>query len=71
MTFKAFKSWCNHRACDGCWSFAVATTCIEIMRIVKEVPFWKREKVWRAINEKYGIEINIVRPINEKIYALA
>lgn len=71
MTFKAFESWCNNRACDGCWSLAIAITCIKVMQIVKTAPFWKREKTWRAINEKYGIEKNIVLPINEKIEALA
>lgn len=70
MTFKEFELWCIDRACDGCWSKRTAMFCIEVMRIVRQESFLKRERAWRALNEKGKIEETIVRPINEKIKAL-
>lgn len=66
MTFKQFESWCNERACDGCWSRRIAMFCIAVCHQVGKCRFWKRKKVWRELD----IEQNIVRPINEKIKAL-
>ena len=31
MTYKEFESWCNYRACDGCWSMKEAIICIGII----------------------------------------
>ena len=67
MTFKQFKLWCNERACDGCWGMREAIICLDVCKVVCKIRPWKRERVWREINEAYGIEKNIVCPINEKI----
>lgn len=43
-----------------------AMFCIWILKEVKKIPFWKREKVWK---EKYEKEIlrDVVEPIEKKI----
>lgn len=66
MTFKEFTSWCNDRACDGCWGMLTAMTCLDLMATVNKIPFWKREKVWREEYEKQILD-EIVEPINQKI----
>lgn len=66
MTFKEFTSWCNERACDGCWGMLTAMTCLDLMATVNKIPFWKREKVWREQYEKQVLD-EIVEPINQKI----
>ena len=66
MTFKQFGSWCNDRACDGCWGYKEALLCIEVIDNVRKYPFWKREKVWnRYFKER--IMTAIVEPTNRKI----
>lgn len=47
MTFKEFEKWCNERASDGKWSMLTAMVCIDLIKEIKRVPFWKREKVWK------------------------
>lgn len=66
MKYKEFNAWCNQRACDGCWSMMAAMFCVHILKEVKKIPFWKREKVWK---EKYEQEImrDVVEPIEKKI----
>lgn len=54
MRFREFSRWCNERACDGMWSAQYATRCISIYEEMRNIPFWKREKVWR---EKYEDEV--------------
>lgn len=71
MTFKEFKLWCSERSCDGYWSISVAAICIEIIKVVNNTVFWKREKIWQSISHHYEIEKNIVHPINKKINDLA
>lgn len=66
MTFKEFTSWCNERACDGCWGMLTAMICLDLMVTVNKIPFWKREKVWREQYEKQVLD-EIVDPINQKI----
>ena len=44
MTFKQFRTWCNHRAADGCWGLAVAMLCTEVMLEMNRTPFWERKK---------------------------
>lgn len=66
LTFKEFTSWCNERACDGCWGMFTAMTCLDLMATVNKIPFWKREKVWREQYEKQVLD-EIVEPINQKI----
>ena len=67
MSYKEFRSWCNQRCCDGYWGFNTIVTCAEIHHIVLNAPFWKREKIWRELNDKLKIVENIVEPINKKI----
>ena len=66
MTFKEFVEWCNKRACDGCWGMITAMSCIDLIKTVKKVPFWKREKYWKMEYEKRVLD-EIVNPINEKM----
>jgi hypothetical protein len=51
ITYKEFKTWCNERAQDGQWGFAVAQASIIILDNMKEIGFWSKKKVWR---EKYA-----------------
>lgn len=66
MTFREFVSWCNERACDGCWGMLEAMVCIDIIGKVREQRFCKREKFWQ---EKYYDDVmeQIVKPIEKKI----
>lgn len=66
MTFKEFESWCNQRACDGCWGGLDSMVCIDIIQTVNEKWFWKREKFWQ---EEYADDVmeQIVNPIEKKI----
>lgn len=66
MRFREFKSWCEQRACDGCWGLAEAKASIAIIEIISSALFWKREKLWR---EKYEESVvrQIVNPIERKI----
>ena len=68
MTYKEFVDWCNERACDGCWSRDTAICCINIVRHIRHLPFWKRKKEWLRIKDE--VERGIVSVINEKIQAL-
>lgn len=68
MTFKQFKKWCNDRACDGCWGFKEATYCIELIRNMMRIPWWRRNKVWREIETQ--VLCAIVTPTNRKIQGL-
>lgn len=69
MTYKEFVKWCNERACDGCWGMITAMTCIDLIRRIKKIPFWKREKYWKAEYEQKVLD-EIVNPINKKIAEL-
>lgn len=66
MTFKEFRTWCNERACDGCWGYTEAITCIDIGRKILKERFWNREKVWQKEYAWYVVPY-IVEPINKKI----
>lgn len=68
MTFKDFVRWCDERTCDGCWGMITALTCIDLVRTLRKVPFWKRERAWRE-KEKQVLE-EIVNPVNQKIKEL-
>lgn len=68
MTYKEFVSWCNERACDGCWSMGTAIYCIKIMNNINRLPFWKRQKEWLKVREI--VEKEVVSVINAKIQAL-
>ena len=65
MKFKEFVQWCNERACDGCWGISEIVVCTNIMRDVREQPFWKREKYWKEQYEKDVVE-QIVNPLDKK-----
>ena len=69
MTFREFESWCNQRACDGCWGMLEAMTCIDILKTVRKKWLWKREKFWQ---EEYATDVTeqIVNPIEKKITEL-
>lgn len=67
MTYKEFFAWCNDRAADGCWGIETAIYCIDIINQIRKEPFWKREKKWKELNEKYTIVEDIINPINNKI----
>ena len=68
MTYKEFLSWCNGRACDGCWSMGTAIYCISVIDRINALPFWKRKKEWLKVKET--IEKDVVSVINAKIEAL-
>ena len=55
MTFKQFNAWCSERACDGCWGMLEAMACLDINGKIRDVPFWKREKLWKK--EEFSLEI--------------
>lgn len=65
MTFKQFQRWCNDRACDGCWGYKEALLCIEVLDDINQLPFWRRKKAWREIEDR--IVEAIINPINQKI----
>ena len=65
MTFKEFNEWCNHRACDGCWSANTAIYCITICREINALPFGERKKAWDEVKD--FIEKEVVQVIDEKI----
>lgn len=67
MKYREFVTWCDERACDGCWGFYKATICIDVIDNVQKLPFWKREKFWQKVNEQLGIIEFIVIPTNKKI----
>ena len=67
MSYKEFFNWCNERAFDGCWGAKEAIFCLEVVRRISSVPFWKRKELWQKLNEEYSIENSIVIPINNKI----
>lgn len=69
MKFKEFEAWCNERACDGCWGMLTAMVCIDLIGKMRNVSFWKREKVWK---EKYEKQVTdeIINPIEEKMKEL-
>ena len=48
MKYKEFKDWCNQRTADGCWSFKEALACVDACYLFSNIPFWKREYVWRV-----------------------
>lgn len=69
MTFREFVSWCNERACDGCWGMLEAMVCIDIIGKVRKQRFWKRERFWQ---EEHAVDVmeQIVNPIEKKIAEL-
>ena len=67
MTFKQFVAWCNERSCDGLWGFNTIVNCICALEECYQAPFWKREKVWQAVNKEHNIVLNFVEPTNRKI----
>ena len=65
MTWKQFQRWCNERACDGCWGYEEAMLCIDVLRMIRRLPFWKRKRVWRKVEDK--MLAKVITPINKKI----
>lgn len=56
MNFSEYVRWCNERTRDGCWDILTAMTCFNIIKTVKKVPFWKREKYWKDVYENRVLE---------------
>lgn len=67
MTFKQFRKWCNERACDGAWGPYNAVICLSVAKAVRRIPFWRRERFWRKIDEDLQIVETFVEPVNKKI----
>ena len=67
MKFRDFVSWCNNRACDGCWGMkrlcCASTSCSRSESSL----FGDVKKEWRRINEGNWVVTMIVDPINAKI----
>lgn len=66
MTFKEFETWCNKRACDGCWGMITAMVCIDLIGKMRKIAFWNRKKVWKTQYENRVLK-EIVNPIENKI----
>lgn len=66
MKFKEFEKWCEERASDGCWGKEEALVCIDILRVVRKIPFWRRERYWKD-NFKEFVANEIVYPIEKKM----
>lgn len=64
LTFKEFKAWCKDRERDGCWMYATAVMCREIIEKVEKASFWKRRSVWR---EYAGIATDVAQATNQRI----
>ena len=69
MTFKEFKQWCNDRACDGCWGSHDALYCINLVRNMMKIPWWKRCRTWKKI--EIQVVSAVVTPINQKRQEMA
>ena len=65
MTFKEFKLWCGDRVCDGRWGFDDAKFCIDLLDDMARIPWWRRKRVWKKIENK--VVFAVVTPINKKI----
>ena len=65
MKYREFVLWCGERATDGCWDFETATLCIRIINVMQGIPFRKKRKAWREIQD--SVEKATVLPINKKI----
>lgn len=68
MTWKQFQQWCNERACDGCWGHQEAMLCIDVLRMIRQLPFWKRKRVWAEAEDE--MLAKVINPINKKIQEL-
>ena len=68
MTYRQFKKWCNDRCFDGYWGHKEALICLNVVSKIDKLPFWKRNKTWRA--EEEFIVNNIINPINKMIEKL-
>lgn len=49
MTYKEFKKWCTDRVYDCRWGMQDAMLCIQTLELINRTPFWKRKKVWKAV----------------------
>lgn len=65
MTWKEFQKWCNERVCDGCWGYTEAKICIDVIMRIRKLPFWRRKKAWKKV-EQLMLE-KIINPTNQKI----
>lgn len=65
MTFKEFDRWCNERACDGLWGYLEFNYCVSIIKDVRRMMPWKREKYWKKNYAQWVVK-TIVTPINNR-----
>lgn len=65
MTWREFQKWCNERACDGLWGYKECKVCVEILRLIRSLPFWKRKHMWKLVAPTM-LE-KIILPTNQKI----
>lgn len=65
MTYKGFLKWANDRACDGQWDLDVAMFCTEIATRLYSVPWFKRNKLWCALQGNEIVQ-QIVNPTNAR-----
>lgn len=68
MTYRQFYRWCSKRAHDGCWGYATAVRCLNVIDVMKEIPFWRRKKEWKQYEQMVLTEL--VNPTNERIRVL-
>ena len=65
MKYREFENWCDDRTRDGCWEMKEAIICIGIIEDINNIPFWKRKKKWKELENE--VVATIVEPINEMI----
>ena len=68
MTWKQFQQWCDKRARDGCWGYQESILCIDVMKMIRQLPFWKRARVLNQI--KHRMMVEVITPTNKKIEEL-
>ena len=67
MKFKEFSSWCNDRACDGCWGLTEAIICSNLAEEIYKLPFWNREKKSIILIEKEETFISTIVIIQRRM----
>jgi hypothetical protein len=42
--------------------------CIDVLRMIRRLPFWKRKRVWSKVEDE--MLAKVINPINKKIQEL-
>ncbi len=66
IKFKDFNTWTYNHTADGRWSYHIALFCMRTCRTVNSLPFWKKKKIWKSINEIYDIR-GLMNEVDKKI----